>query len=152
MTGKSTLKIHLRRNERLYLNGAVLRADRKVSLEFLNDVTFLLENHVMQQDDAKTPLRQLYFILQSHMIEPNTAPLARQLYEQSHEMLLKTFSNQEILDGLKDIDAAVAKQRIFDALRILRGLFPIEDAILDAGSEDDKPQPLQLDQKAGAAA
>ena len=61
---KSTLKISLKANEKIYINGAVVRFDRKVTLEFLNDVQFLLENHVLQPEDASTPLRQLYFIVQ----------------------------------------------------------------------------------------
>ena len=56
---KNTLKISLRANEKIYLNGAVVRADRKVSIELLNDVQFLLESHVLQPQDASTPLRQL---------------------------------------------------------------------------------------------
>ena len=45
--------------------------DRKVSLEFLNDVTFLLESHVIQVEDTTTPLRQLYFIAQTMLMEPD---------------------------------------------------------------------------------
>ena len=67
---KNTLKISLRANEKIYLNGAVVRADRKVSIELLNDVQFLLESHVLQADQASTPLRQLYFILQVILINP----------------------------------------------------------------------------------
>jgi flagellar protein FlbT len=40
---KNTLKISLKPNEKIYLNGAVIRVDRKVTLELLNDVQFLLE-------------------------------------------------------------------------------------------------------------
>ena len=43
---KSSFKIFLKANERIFINGAVIRVDRKVSLELLNDVQFLLENHV----------------------------------------------------------------------------------------------------------
>lgn len=67
---KSTLRISLKSGEKIFINGAVLRVDRKVALEFLNDVTFLLENHVLQPDQATTPLRQLYFIAQMILINP----------------------------------------------------------------------------------
>src|SRR5690606_1917209 len=56
----NTLKISLKANEKIYVNGAVIKADRKVSLEFLNDVQFLLQSHVLQPEEASTPLRQLY--------------------------------------------------------------------------------------------
>ena len=70
---KNTLKISLKPNEKIYLNGAVIRVDRKVTLELLNDVQFLLESHVLQIDEASTPLRQLYFILQVMLMNPTGA-------------------------------------------------------------------------------
>ena len=70
---KNTLKISLKPNEKIYLNGAVIRVDRKVTIELLNDVQFLLESHVLQTDEASTPLRQLYFILQVMLMNPTGA-------------------------------------------------------------------------------
>ena len=69
----STLKISLKANEKIYVNGAVIKTDRKVTLEFLNNVQFLLENHVLQAEDAHTPLRQLYFTVQIMLITPDNA-------------------------------------------------------------------------------
>ena len=64
------MNISLRADEKIYINGAVLRVDRKVSIELLNDVTFLLESHVMQANDATTPLRQIYFVDPDHADGP----------------------------------------------------------------------------------
>ena len=44
---KKPMCISLRSGEKIYINGAVLRVDRKVTLELINDVTFLLESQVM---------------------------------------------------------------------------------------------------------
>jgi flagellar biosynthesis repressor protein FlbT len=55
------MNITLRAGERFFINGAVIRIDRKATVELLNDVTFLLENHVMQAKDATTLTRQIYF-------------------------------------------------------------------------------------------
>ena len=70
---KKNLQISLKPGERIFINGAVLRVDRKVAVEFLNDVTFLLENHVLQPEGATTPLKQLYFILQVMLMNPTGA-------------------------------------------------------------------------------
>ena len=51
---KKAMQLSLRAGERIYVNGAVLRVDRKVTLELLNDATFLLENQVMQAEQAIT--------------------------------------------------------------------------------------------------
>ena len=127
---KNTLKITLKANEKIYVNGAVIRADRKVSLEFLNDVQFLLEGHVLQPEDATTPLRQLYFIVQMMLINPEGASQSMVMFKKSITMLLASFSNDEILAELKRIDAVVTSGRHFDALKAIRGLYPIEERIL----------------------
>ncbi|MEO1281595.1 MAG: flagellar biosynthesis repressor FlbT [Pseudomonadota bacterium] len=129
---KSTLKVHLKRNEKLFVNGAVLCADRKVSLEFMNNVSFLLEAHVLQQEDATTPLRQLYFVMQSILMEPKSAPFALQMFEESHARLCKAFQNEVILAGLNDANKMVEAGRVFEAMKLIRGLFPIEDSIMES--------------------
>jgi flagellar biosynthesis repressor protein FlbT len=127
---KSTLRISLKSGERIFINGAVLRVDRKVAIEFLNDVTFLLENHVLQPEGATTPLRQLYFIIQMMLINPEGAAQSMVMFKKSIAMLLATFHNDEILAELKRIDAVVTSGRPFDALKAIRALYPVEEKIL----------------------
>jgi flagellar protein FlbT len=128
---KSTLRISLKSGERIFINGAVLRVDRKVALEFLNDVTFLLENHVLQLEDATTPLRQLYFIAQMMLINPEGKEQSLAMFRKSITMLLSCFQDEEVLAELKRIDAMVVSGRAFDALKAIRGLYAIEDRILN---------------------
>ncbi len=137
------MKLSLRPGERIFVNGAVLRVDRKVSIEFLNDVTFLLEHHVLQPEQATTPLRQLYFIVQTMVIDPASFTMSKELFDKSHRLLLAAFENPEILAGLRAIEPLVAGERYYDALKGLRSLFPLEDAILGKASgryidSDDK--------------
>ena len=70
------MNITLRAGERLFINGAVIRVDRKASIELLNDVTFLLENHVLQAEQATTPIRQIYFAVQIMLMDPTAAASA----------------------------------------------------------------------------
>lgn len=126
----SHLKVHLKPNERVYINGGVIKVDRKVTIELMNEVVFLLEGHILQEDQATTPLRQLYFIVQSMLMEPKCEPIARQMYEQSHQALLMTFKSQDVLDGLVDVKRLMERGRSFEALRKIRSLFPLEDEIM----------------------
>lgn len=128
---KSTLRISLKAGEKIFINGAVLRVDRKVALEFLNDVTFLLENHVLQPEEATTPLRQLYFIAQMILINPEGKEQSAAMFRKSITMLLTCFKNEEVLAELKRIDGLVSTGRAFDALKAIRSLYPIEDGILN---------------------
>lgn len=135
---KNTLKISLRANEKIYINGAVLRTDRKVTLELLNDVTFLLESHVLQPSDATTPLRQLYFILQMILMTPGDADEARAMFRRSLPLLLACFSDDYMLASLKQVDRLVGENQVFEALKVIRGLYRLEEQILD-GARDTAP-------------
>lgn len=128
---KSSLRISLKAGEKIFINGAVLRVDRKVALEFLNDVTFLLENHVLQPEQANTPLRQLYFIVQMMLINPEGVEQAMAMFRKSVVMLLSCFRDDEVLLELKHIDGMVTQGRAFEALKAIRALYPAEDQILN---------------------
>lgn len=132
------MKISLRAGERIYINGAVLRVDRKVSVELVNDVMFLLEGQVMQASDATTALRQLYFIVQLMLMNPTDVRDAAALYVQHHAALRAVCENGEMLDGLGAVDELVQATRYFEALKRIRALFPVEQAIL-AGAATVSP-------------
>ena len=133
---KRPMRISLRSGERIYVNGAVLRADRKVILDLENDVTFLLEGQVMQPDEATTALRQLYFIVQLMLMDPADTSEAAALYRLHHAALVAACENREMLEGLSAIDQLVAAPRCYDALKRIRTLFPVEEAILTGGGSD----------------
>ncbi|MEO3384874.1 flagellar biosynthesis repressor FlbT [Mesorhizobium sp. CAU 1741] len=137
---KNTLKITLKANEKIYVNGAVIKTDRKVALEFLNDVQFLLEGHVLQPEDATTPLRQLYFIVQVILMNPDGAADAREMLRRSLPLMLSCFSDEQILSSLKHIDRLVSEGHVYEALKALRGLYPREARIL--ADADDSTSPL----------
>jgi len=133
----NTLKISLKPNEKIYINGAVIRVDRKVSIELMNDVQFLLESHVIQADQASTPLRQLYFILQVMLMNPAAASEARDMFRRSLPMLLASFEDGEICSALKQIDRMVGEDHVYEALKAIRALYPLERRAL--GGNDDVP-------------
>jgi flagellar protein FlbT len=121
------MNITLRAGEKLYINGAVIRVDRKATIELLNDVTFLLENHVMQVEQATTPLRQIYFAVQVALMDPGAVEAAMTLSRRLIESALQAFQNPAIIAGLKSISAQLDRSRNFEALKSLRALFPLEE-------------------------
>jgi len=128
---KHTLKLSLKPNEKIFLNGAVIRVDRKVSIEVLNDVQFLLESHVLQAEDASTPLRQLYFIVQVMLMNPDGADEARIMFRKSLPLLLASFRDEHIRGSLKNIDRLVGEDHVYEALKAIRSLYAVEQSILD---------------------
>jgi flagellar protein FlbT len=135
---KNTLKISLKPNEKIYINGAVIKVDRKVTIELLNDVQFLLESHVLQIDEASTPLRQLYFILQVMLMNPTGASQAYDMFRRSLPLMLASFDDEEISGTLKHIDRMVGEGHVYEALKAIRSLYPLEQRAL--GQNDDQPE------------
>lgn len=131
----NTLKLSLKPNEKIYINGAVVRVDRKVTLELLNDVQFLLESHVLQAEDASTPLRQLYFIVQVMLMNPQGAADARAMFRRSLPLMLASFEDEQIRATLKHVDRLVVEERVYEALKAIRSLYPLERIALGAGRE-----------------
>ena len=129
------MHLSLRAGERVYINGAVLRVDRKVSIELLNDATFLLEAHVLHAEEATTPLRQLYFAVQTILIAPAQADSAREIFRGIQAGILAAVAQPAIHDGIVAATALVEADRLIEALKLIRGLYRSEAAII-AGVSD----------------
>ncbi|HEX4767291.1 MAG TPA: flagellar biosynthesis repressor FlbT [Lichenihabitans sp.] len=126
------MHITLRANEKIYLNGAVLKPDRKVSIELMNDAVFLLEAHVMRDRDATTPLRQLYYIVQLMLMAPREVAENRTMFAQQSAAMFGVYNDRAMLDGLGKTVELVGRNRYFEALKVIRALLPVEDKLLGA--------------------
>jgi flagellar biosynthesis repressor protein FlbT len=120
------MNITLRAGERLYLNGAVIRLDRKATIELLNDAAFLLENHIIQASEATTPLRQIYFVVQVMLMDPAAAGSTTELLRSLIDKALLAFESPEIKAGLNAVAGSIARSRHFEAMKSLRSLYPLE--------------------------
>lgn len=132
------MNISLRRGERIFINGAVLKVDRKVCLELLNDVTFLLESHVMQVEAATTPLRRLYFVIQTMLMTPNDCEAALQLCREMFVSLSGNVHDRRMVEGLRAAVRSIEDGRAFDALKAVRALFPVEAEIMAAAPDSSR--------------
>ena len=146
------MRLSLRAGERIYVNGAVLRVDRRVAVELLNEATFLLEGHVLQADAATTPLRQLYFAAQTMLIEPARAEPARALFAEVLTGILAATEAPELRAGLGEAQALVDAGRPFEALKLIRALYPIESAVLGETEPESAPEAARLPAPTGIEA
>lgn len=124
------LRIVLRAGERVFLNGAVIKVDRKVGIELMNDVVFLLEQHVLKPEETTTPLRQLYFMIQMMLMDPALHMKAQTMATESIATQLETFTDPRIRQGLLEVEQSVQSERPLDALKRVRALFPIEEELM----------------------
>jgi flagellar biosynthesis repressor protein FlbT len=130
------MQIHLKKGEKFYVNGAVIRADHRCSIELLNNVNFLLESHIMEPEKAETPIKQIYFAVQTMLICPEDASTAWESYWQLSNALHSTIQVPLLVKGLLDSDRYVKSQKYYDALKVLRGLFEIEGTLLRRNCEE----------------
>ena len=124
------MRLSLRGGEKVYINGAVLSVDRRVSIELLNDVTFLLETHILQAKDATTPLKQLYFVVQLMLMDPSSSTATRAVFDSMLLAEKAAFEDKTILAALCAVAESIGEERPFDALRELRNLFAHEERIM----------------------
>ena len=139
------MHITLRANEKIFINGAVLKVDRKTSIELMNDAVFLLEAHVMLERDATTPLRQLYYIVQLMLMEARERPENRTMFASHCAAMAKAYVDAAILEGVDKVSALVGRSRHFEALKVIRGLLPVEAVLTGRPHESGvriKPLPV----------
>ena len=144
------MHITLRANEKIFINGAVLKVDRKTSIELLNDAAFLLEAHVMLERDATTPLRQLYFIVQTMLMEPGERPDIRALLAQHLAAMERVYEDAAILAGLQKVASLAKRNRPFEALKTIRTLLPIEAEL--TGRPDEASVKIKVPRSTTASA
>ena len=139
------MHITLKANEKIFINGAVLKVDRKTSIELMNDAVFLLEAHVMVERDATTPLRQLYFIVQLMLMEGKERPENRAMFARQAAAMAEVYGDAAILDGLAKVVQLVDRSRLFEALKAIRALLPVEAGLTGRPQEATvriKPAPV----------
>ena len=127
------LKICLKTGEKIYINGAVLEASHKMSFNILNNATFLLESHIIQAENANTPFRQLYFIIQTMLIQPDNKESILQIFHDHCEELKKHVENKTLSEGLDQVISQVERDRAFEALKSVRNMFEVEATVLNGG-------------------
>ena len=119
--------LKLRAGEKLYINGAVLKVERKATIELLNDATFLLEAHVIQPEEAGHAVAPAVFRAADAIDGARTrSPGARAMFNEMLTATREAFGGGVVTEGLRAADALVESSRAFEAMKTIRGLFPLE--------------------------
>ena len=125
-----TIHISLRAGESIFVNGAMLRVDRKTTLEFVNNATFLLESHILKPEEAVTPLKKMYMNAQKLLTEPASGFSTRQVFYEMHAAMIATCPCPQLSSGLMEVKKLINNGRNFEALKLIRKLFKLEADIL----------------------
>ncbi len=137
------LKIELKPGERAILNGAVIEgaSDGRTEFVVLNRASIMRQRHILQEEDANTPVKRLYFSLQILYIEPQQRTLNQERFNRFFKDLEETFTLPTVRFALEQIDVLIQQEAYYEALKICRVMIEIEEKLLnlDLSSRLDMP-------------
>lgn len=135
------LKIQLKPKERVIINGAVIEGhpDNRTEIVVLNNAAVMRQKHILQESDADTPVKRLYFALQMLYLDEDARPTYEVSYKKFHKDLADTFTLPTIKTSLELIDDAASKQKYYDAMKVCRDLIKVEAELFKIANpmEDD---------------
>lgn len=125
-----SLKIDLKPGEKFIVNGAVLKAGkRRVSLMLENEAMLLRSKDIMQEVDANSPARRIYFTLMMLYISGGDQE-ARKRFDSYLNDFLGVTSLREVRTALLDILRHVENGKIYLAMKTCKWLIEVEDKLL----------------------
>lgn len=125
------LKLDLKPGEKFILNGTVVQVGRDGrSLILQNEAMLLRDRDVMQEEEANTPARRIYFaVMLSYIDPPNASQHDEQLYGLLNQYLEAT-SLPVVKQTLLLIAQNVAAKQHYRALKACKSLIQAEDELL----------------------
>ena len=125
------LKIELKPGEKFIVNGAVMVAGRSgASLALKNQAVLLRGRDVMQEHEATTPARRLYFTLMLMYIDPDS----RAAHAERFAAFLGDYLGATTLDAtrakLERIGKLALADEFYAGLKLCRELIVTEDGLL----------------------
>lgn len=122
------LKLSLKPGEKFVLNGAVVQnGDRRGVLVLQNKASVLREKDIMQQDEANTPARRIYFPVMMMYLDESGA----QRYYDEFVLRLTEFMgvirNPDVLAECVAISKHCMEREYYKALMLCRKIIEYED-------------------------
>lgn len=126
------LKLKLAAHERLVVNGAVLvNGESRTSIIVRNFAHVMREKDVLQEADANTPTKRLYFLVQAMLMQPPPSADLMSSYNQAHDQLVNAFTRPENIAILNEVDQFVVSTDYYKALAKLHPLIAYEAGLLN---------------------
>ena len=122
------LKLSLKPGERFVLNGAVVQnGDRRGALILQNKASVLREKDIMQESEANTPSRRIYFpVMMMYLDEPGASRYYDEFVRRLSEFM-GAVRNPGILTDCVAISKHVLAREYYKALMLCRNLIEYED-------------------------
>jgi len=140
------LKINIKPGEKIVVNGAVITiAEGGNALILQNHAVFLRGKDIMQQEDATTPARKIYFYLMLMYLDSDSQEMYYGTFMEFMNELMKATTLRDVADSLMIIFRHVQRGDYYKALKVCKALVDFETELL-------KNPPPGSEQGAAAAA
>lgn len=132
-----SLKITLRPRERMIIGGAVVKnGNIKCELQVDNNVPILRNKDIMRENEADTPCRRIYFVIQLMYIDEKNILLHYSSYWELVRSLINAAPS--LLFIIDEISEEIVSGRYYQALKLAKKLIEYEqEAVSNVLKSDD---------------
>ena len=125
------LKISLKPGEKFAINGAVItNGDRRTSMVLQNKASILRERDIIQQEDANTPARRIYFPIMMMYLDQDNKDTYYQEFTARIEEFMDVLKIPAVVERCVIINKEVANHNYYSALKTCQALFEFEEKLL----------------------
>ena len=135
-----SLKIDLKAGEKFIVNGAVMVAGKSgASLILQNQATFLRAKDIMQETEADTPAKRIYFVIMLMYIDPESHDQYYSRFAGLVDEYLASTTLAEVRRALMGILQQANMKRFYQALKLCKSLIQFETKLLGVPATGAKP-------------
>lgn len=126
------LKIQLKPKERVIINGAVIEghSDNRTEIVVMNNASVMRQKHILQETEADTPCKRLYFTLQMLYIDEDDRDKYKPHFDRFYKDLEEVFTLPTLKKSMELIKGSVERGKYYEALKVCRDLIKVEAELL----------------------
>ncbi len=125
------LKVNIKPGEKFIVNGAVMVAGNKgASLILQNEATILLGKDIMQEEDANTPAKRIYFSILLMYLDDSDRKKYYPMFMRLVEDFMEATTFAEVRKTLLHIVQDVNATKYYRALKTCKALMNYESEVL----------------------
>ena len=125
------LRLTLKPNERLLINGCVIRnADRRQKLVIETQADIVREADLLKENESRTPVKEVYFFIQACLLDPTKRKKLVPIIQKQLGQMVPVF-HDEVGSHIFEAANHVAHADFYKAMRSLRPLIEYEARLLD---------------------
>lgn len=134
------LRLTLKPNERFIVNGCVItNSNRRQTLTIENRADVIRGEDILDETSAATPVKEVYFMIQSAMLEPKIRDKLTPIIQKNLGKLTPIF-HADVSVHLIEAANHVATRNYYNALRALKPVIAYESELLALFSEHPNVQ------------